>query len=180
MTTLPAITIGLDLGDARSHFCVLDHEGQVTGRGSVGTTRAGVRDLGGCYPRARVVLEVGTHSPWVSRLLAEFGHDVVVANARKVKAVCAATHTSDRVDAETLARLGRFDRALLAPITHRGAAAQRDLAQLQARDAVVRARRICLARSGPSRAADPGAAPRGRLLLHVDRLDGLADLDPQP
>lgn len=144
MTTLPRITIGLDLGDGRSHYCVLDQAGQVTDRGTVCTTRAGLRELGERYHGARVVLEVGTHSPWVSRLLAELEHDVVVANARKVKAVCAATQKSDRVDAETLARLGRLDRALLAPITHRGAAAQGDLAQLRARDAVVRARTLLI------------------------------------
>jgi len=143
-TLFPRITIGLDLGDSRSTFCVLDYAGQVIERGTAPTTRAALREVCGRYPRARVVVEVGTHSPWVSRLLGELGHDVVVANARKVKAISAVTRKSDRVDAETLARLGRADRALLAPITHRGAAAQVDLAQLRARDAVVRARTLLI------------------------------------
>jgi hypothetical protein len=85
-------------------------------------------------PPARVVFEVGTHSPWVSRLVEELGHTAVVANARKVQAVTAATQKSDQVDAETLTRLERVDPLLLAP--HRGLEAQVDLAQLRARDAV--------------------------------------------
>ena len=80
----------------------------------------------------------------MSRLVTELGHTAVVANARKVKAVTAGTRTSDAVDAETLARLGRLDPQLLAPITHRGLVAQVDLAQLRARDALVRARTLLI------------------------------------
>src|SRR5450759_4986666 len=41
------------------------------------------RQQWGCQPRMRIALEVGTHSPWVSRLLKELGHEVLVANPRK-------------------------------------------------------------------------------------------------
>jgi transposase len=90
------------------------------------------------------VLEVGTHSPGSSRLLQALGHEVLVANARRVRLITAATRKSDPVDAETRARLGRADPALLAPIRHRGAAAQDDLAHIRARDALVRARTLLI------------------------------------
>jgi transposase len=96
------------------------------------------------FPPARVVLEVSTHSPWISRLITELGHTPIVANARKVKAVSSAARKSDTVDAETLARLGRVDPVLLAPVTHRGVAAQVDLAQLRSRDALVRCRTLLI------------------------------------
>ena len=86
------------------------------------------------------MLEAGTHSPWVSRLLSELGHEVIVANPRKLRLIYANDSKSDRVDAEYLARVGRLDPALLAPLRHRGAETQVDLALLRSRNALVRAR----------------------------------------
>jgi transposase len=141
MTTLPStITIGLDLGDRFSAVCALDAAGTVSRTGRVRTTPDALRQQFSAPPLARVVLEVGTHSPWVSRLLTELGHEVFVANARQLRLIYGSDYKSDRVDAETLARLGRLDPALLHPIRHRGLAAQVDLAQLRARDSLVRAR----------------------------------------
>ena len=91
-------------------------------------------------PPSRVVLEVGTHSPWLHRLLAEVGHEVIVANPGRVRLIAASATKHDRADAEHLARLGRIDPALLAPVRHRGLQAQRDLAVIRARDSLVRAR----------------------------------------
>jgi transposase len=144
MTTLSKVTIGLDLGDRVSDDAVLNAGGEVVTRGRVPTDQAGLTAWLGSLPPAVVVLEVGTHSPWVSRLVEALGHTALVANARKVKAVTAATRKSDRVDAEMLARLGRADPQLLAPITHRGVEAQVDLAQVRARDALVRARTLLI------------------------------------
>jgi transposase len=143
MTTqplLPKLTLGLDLGDTTSQYCALDAHGEIVATGRVRTSAAALDRACARWPAARVVLEVGTHSPWVSRLLAARGHEVLVANARQLRVIYASARKSDRVDAETLARLGRLDPALLKPITHRGAAAQVDLAQLRARDCLVRAR----------------------------------------
>jgi transposase len=83
---------------------------------------------------------VGPHSPWSSRLLESLGHEVIVANARRVKLIAKADRKTDRVDAETLARLGRVDPNLLSPITHGGEAAQRDRALLRVREGLVRCR----------------------------------------
>ena len=79
-------------------------------------------------PSSRVALEVGTHSPWVSRHLASIGHEVIVANPHKVKLITQSLRKNDRVDAVSLARLARVDPKLLSPIRHRGAEAQAHLA----------------------------------------------------
>ena len=67
--------------------------------------------------RSLVVLETGMHTGWLARLLTGLGHEVVVANARKVRAIWGDEHKSDERDAEMLARLARMDRKLLRPVT---------------------------------------------------------------
>jgi transposase len=134
------LTIGIDLGDRRSAVCVVDGEGAVRRRWTVATTEAGVCKGLANEPPSRVVIEVGTHSPWVSRVLEALGHEVIVANPRRVRLIAENDAKSDRVDAETLARLGRADPQLLHPIRHRGEQAQRDRAWLSVRDGLVRAR----------------------------------------
>lgn len=137
---VPVRTIGLDLGDRASRTYVLDANGQVEGEKTVRTTSSALTRYFSRYPGARVVLEVGTHSPWVARLLEGLGLEVIVANPRKVRLIGQNERKGDRMDAELLARLGRADPRLLFPIRHRGAAAQADLALLHARDALVRSR----------------------------------------
>lgn len=137
---MSTITIGLDVGDRWSEVCGLDADGTVRVTRRVRTTPAALAQWFGAQPVSRVVLEVGTHSPWISRLLGSVGHEVLVANAHQLRLIYASPRKSDRVDAETLARLGRLDPALLKPIRHRGAQSQADLAHLRARDCLVRAR----------------------------------------
>ena len=132
------ITIGCDLGDRVSELFVISADGQVS-RARVKTTPQGFRE-GFTGPPAHVIIEVGPHSRWASRLLAELGHTVTVANPRRLKLISANDSKTDRNDAELLARLGRVDKALLAPIEHRGAVAQADLAVAKARDILVESR----------------------------------------
>ncbi len=80
------------------------------------------------------------HSPWVSRLLSEFGHEVIVAHARNVRLIGESRKKDDRLDAQTLARLARIDPQLLSPVKHRSAKAQADLTVIRARAGLVRAR----------------------------------------
>jgi len=134
------ITVGIDLGDRYSEFCLIDPDGAVVDDGRLRTTPAGLRQYFGERSPMLIVIEVGTHSPWVSRLLEECGHEVLVANARKVRLIYASDNKTDQVDAESLARLGRLDPKLLAPIRHRGAEVQADLATIRSRDCLVRAR----------------------------------------
>ncbi len=137
---LPKLTIGLDLGDRFTQLCALDAQGRIIATERLRTTPAALERALPAHPRCRIVLEVGTHSPWVSRLLQRLGHEVLVANARQLRLIYGNDRKSDRVDAETLARLERLDPARLRPIHHRGAGAQADLAQLRARDCLVRSR----------------------------------------
>jgi transposase len=91
----------------------------------------------GRIPGCRIALEVGTHSPWVSRLFSSLGHEVIVANPRQLRLITESSRKNDKVDAKTLARLARIDPELLRPIRHRGEKAQLDLMQIRVRAALV-------------------------------------------
>jgi len=134
------LTIGLDLGDRNSWYCVLDERGQIQLEQRVGTNAKGLREVFGAMPRSRIALEIGTHSPWISRMLSDLGHEVIVANARKVRLIGESRKKDDRMDAQTLARLARIDPQLLSPVKHRSAKAQADLTLIRARAGLVRAR----------------------------------------
>ena len=109
-------TIGMDLGDRWSRFCVLDQEGTIVEEDRARTTAVGLEEQFGKREATRIVVEAGTHSPWISRQLESYGHEVVVANARKVRLIYEGDYKNDRLDARMLARLGRVDVSLLAPI----------------------------------------------------------------
>src|SRR5438445_2204951 len=134
------MTIGLDLGDRASDYCILDEEGTIVEEGRLTTTQAGLRQRFAALARVRIAMEVGTHSPWVSRLLKELGHEVLVANARKLRMIFENRRKADRVDARLLARVARFDPLLLASLEHRSENVAADLAVIRARDALVRVR----------------------------------------
>lgn len=136
----PGITVGVDLGDRFSYYCVLNAEGDVVEQGRIATKEAALRQHFAGEARQRIALECGTHSPWASRLLSQLGHQVIVANARKVRAISQNESKNDRHDAEMLARLAYSDPHLLRPIQHRSVERQRDLNLLRARDTLVRAR----------------------------------------
>ena len=117
----PNLTIGLDLGDRSSCYCVLDETGRIVKEQKVSTTPKALQAAFGAMPRSRIALETGMHSPWVSRLLSELGHEVIVAHARNVRLIGESRRKDDRMDARTLARLARIDPQLLAPVKHRSA-----------------------------------------------------------
>ena len=134
------LTIGLDLGDRSSWYCVLDEAGEVLLEQRLSTTPKAMKEVFGKVPRSRIALETGMHSPWVSRLLSELGHEVIVAHARNVRLIGESRRKDDRFDARTLARLARIDPQLLAPVKHRSAQAQSHLMVIRARAGLVRAR----------------------------------------
>jgi transposase len=134
------LTIGFDLGDRSSWYCVLDEAGRVLLEQKVSTTPKAMQEVFGGMPRSRIALETGMHSPWVSRLLSELGHEVIVAHARNVRLIGESRKKDDRLDAQTLARLARIDPQLLSPVKHRSAKAQADLTVIRARAGLVRAR----------------------------------------
>ena len=135
----PAVTIGMDLGDRRSHVCVLDRVGGVE-RFIVDSTAPAIETAFAPRRGAMVVIEAGGHSPWVSRLLVALGLEVIVANPNQLRAISESHRKTDRADAEMLARLGRADLGLLRPVEHRSAVKQAHLEMLKARDTVMRSR----------------------------------------
>ncbi len=134
------LTIGIDLGDKVSHYCVIDEEGAEVLQDSVKTTPAALLETFGGMARCRVAIEVGSHSRWVNELLTDLGQEVLVADPRRVPLISASDNKSDGLDAEMLARLARVDPKLLHPIRHRGREAQKDLTVIRARQALVEAR----------------------------------------
>ena len=123
------VTLGLDLGDEYSAACAVHAMGKVLDEGRVCTMREGMEEMCGQWTdRRRVVMEAGTHSPLPSRLIGGHGHEVLVANPRKVRLIFQTNRKQDKVDAEALALLGRMDVTLLSPLRHPGARAQSDLA----------------------------------------------------
>ena len=139
-TSEQKLTVGLDLGDRSSWYCVLDESGAVVLEQRLSTTPKAIGEVFGGMPRSRIALETGMHSPWVSRLLSKLGHEVMVAHARNVRLIGESRRKDDRLDAQTLARLARIDPQLLCPVKHRSARAQADLTVIRARAGLVRAR----------------------------------------
>jgi len=133
--------VGVDVGDDWSHICAVDlATGEVLVEGRVRTRREALRARFAAMPAARVALEVGTHSRWMQALLLSLGHEVVVADARKLRMIFQGTNKQDRLDAWSLAKVARLDPQLLYPVRHRGVQAQSDLSLIRARDQLVRTR----------------------------------------
>jgi transposase len=140
LKTTTNVTVGIDVGDQNSAYCVLDAAGDILSDGTVRTSESGFSQHFQSMSRCRIALETGTHSPWVSRLLQSYGHDVIVANARQVRLIYESDRKNDKVDARKLARLARIDKDLLHPIRHRSEKAQVDLTMLRARNTLVQVR----------------------------------------
>src|SRR5918994_1548320 len=161
----PKVTAGLDLGDRYSYLCLIDTQsGEVIEEGRLCTTPEALRRLFVSEPSLRIAMETGTHSPWVSRLLEECGHEILVANARKLRLIYANKHKTDEIDAENLARLARLDPKLLYPLKHRGEDSQAHLALIRSREALVGCRtqlvnHVPKERSNPSVEDCPSARP---------------------
>jgi transposase len=135
----PRITVGVDLGDRYSYLCFLDTQsGEVIEEGRVRTTPEALRRrFSSEHQSLRIAIEAGTHSPWVSRVLEECGHEVLVANPRKTRLIYSNQRKTDEIDAENLARLARVDPKLLYPLKHRGENSQTHLAIIRSREALV-------------------------------------------
>src|SRR5450759_5053035 len=137
---LDRLTVGVDLGDQWSHYCILGLEGETLAEGQLHTTQEDIAEFFQALNAARVVFEVGTHSPWVQEVICGCGHEVLVANPRLMDGSKRRKRKNDRIDANKLARLGRVDPESLYPIQHRSREVRQDLVMLRARDALVAAR----------------------------------------
>ena len=137
---LDRLTVGVDLGDQWSHYCILGLEGETLAEGQLRTTQEDIAEFFQALNGARVVFEVGTHSPWVQEVIGSCGHEVLVANPRLMEGAKRRKRKNDRIDANKLARLGRVDPQSLHPMQHRSREVRQDLLLLRARDALVAAR----------------------------------------
>jgi transposase len=152
---------------------VLDEAGRVLLEQRASTTPKALREVFGGMPRSRIALETAMHSPWMSRLLSESGHEVIVAHARNVRLIGESRKKDDRLDAQTLARLARIDPELLSPVKHRSAKAQADLTVIRARAGLVRAKTALVntARGSDRRTSDYGisSAAHGTVMVAARR-----------
>ena len=161
----PRMTAGMDLGDKYSHLCLIDTQsGEIMEEGRLRTTPEAFRRRFSSERPLRIAIEAGTHSPWASRVLEECGHEVLVANARKLRLIYSNKRKTDEIDAENLARLARVDPKLLYPLEHRGEESQAHMALIRSREALVSCRtqlvnHVPKERSSPSGLACPSARP---------------------
>lgn len=131
-------TIGIDLGDKVSRYCMVDRDGEVVEEGSFRNQASSIEKHFSGEPR-RIALEAGAQSAWISRELKRLGHEVIVANPRELKWITSSDTKNDPVDARKLALLARADVRLLRPVEHRTAEQQAELSVIRARDATLRA-----------------------------------------
>jgi transposase len=140
-TECPRVVIGLDLSDRQAQVFALDGlTGNVLEEGKVATKPEVFESRFRGYERARIVLEAGTHSPWIYELLIDLGHEVLVVNPRRLKLLTESDKKSDRLDAQTLAQLGKSAPQLLSPIWNRGREVRGHLTVIRARDLLVQMR----------------------------------------
>jgi transposase len=84
------MTVGVELGDKYSHLCLIDTQsGESMEEGRLRTTPEAFRRRFSSGQPLRIAIEAGTHSPWASRILEGCGHEVLVANARKLRLIYA-------------------------------------------------------------------------------------------
>ena len=138
--TVPTLTLGLDLGDRRSSWCLIGAGGDVLEEDQVPTTKESLTSLFDRLESCRIVVEACGHVHWIAKLVEEHGHEVIVANPRELRLISKSGRKNDRNDARTLARLGRVDPELLRPIKLRGESCRATRALLHARDQLVRMR----------------------------------------
>jgi len=138
MAKANTLTVGIDLGDQFSQVCVLDEEGEVVEESKIRTTKETFRKWLGGMEEFLAVMEVGTHSPWVSRLLRSMGQECLVANPASLHR--SGRKKSDKIDAEKLARWARSDPGMLEAVQHPGADIQADMAVIHSRRALVETR----------------------------------------
>ena len=142
------LTVGLDLGDRSSFYCVLNGAGEVVLEAKVATNPEAMKKTFEKMPASRIALETGTHSPWVSQLLTELGRGALAAHLRNVRLIGESQRKDDRLDAVALARLARIDPKLLSQIQHRSAQAQADLSVIRTGYALVRTRTALVCAAG--------------------------------
>jgi transposase len=165
------VTVGLDLGDRYSFYCMLNQDGEVFEEGRIATTKEAMAKHFEKETGWRIAMESGTSSPWISRMLKGYGHHVVVANAARVAAMAEKKSKTDRNDAQHLAELAYGDVRLLKPIQHRSVERQRDLNLIRVRDTLVRTRTMMINALRGLVKSDGGRLPKCDAEYFVERVE---------
>lgn len=130
--------VGIDVGDRYSYLCLLDTKtGDVVEESRISTNPEAFERRFSSPEPMRIAIEAGTHSHWIGRVLEDCGHEIMIANARKIKLIYGEGNKNDKLDAENLARLARLDPRLLAAVRHRSESSQAHLAMIRSRDSLV-------------------------------------------
>lgn len=137
---IPELCFGVDLGDQRSCYALVNAVGDVIEEGEFTNTIEDLKTVFDGRPQARVALETGGQSAWISQAIESFGHQVLIANARDASKIWSGARKNDRRDAEQLARYARVDPVVLNPTRVRRREAQTELTRLRVRETLVRAR----------------------------------------
>ena len=133
--------VGFDISDRRIEVCVIAmDDGRVLRREKLATERAAVEEWLSRTQRSRIVMETGTHAPWIARAAQAAGHEAAVMDARRVKLITQSSRKTDRRDAQMLARIGRSELDLACPVRVRSRRAQQVRGMLRLRDALVASR----------------------------------------
>lgn len=135
-------TIGVDLGDRKSHYFALNSLTGEMSEGELPMDPQGFRQKCRRLPRGRVILEVGAQSRWTKSALEKEGFEVMVVDARQLDLLTKSGKKTDRADAKLLAKLGAADTTLhlLNPVHHRSDEKQRDLMVTRSRRRLVEMR----------------------------------------
>lgn len=134
------MTVGMDVGDRNSQVCILGEDGEILEESRVPTSRAGITRKFKAMAPCRIAIETGAHSRWIHQLLTGLGHEVIVANPRKLRMIYMSDSKSDHMDALMLAKLARVDPSLLYAVTPRSQESQNKLAIIHARATLVEVR----------------------------------------
>jgi len=138
-TTVPT-TIGLDLGARVTQVAIYDTSGNRIEERKISTARDPMAQLFDRFPGARVVMEASTPTRWINNLARRQGHEVIIANPRKIPVITANIRKSDRNDARLLGEIGQFKPELLSPIELREDVYQLVRTRLFARQQLVKTR----------------------------------------
>lgn len=131
---------GLDLGKKSSHFCVVDGNRRVIEEGKVRNRVDKLVGAFGVLPPMKIALEASTKAFWIADRLREIGHEPVVVDPGRTKAIGAALIKHDRLDARVLATLCAAD--VLAAVDQPSEEQRLARMPVVARDALVRCRVI--------------------------------------
>lgn len=152
--------VGVDVGDRSCSWAGMDMATGEVREGLMATTREGLEEVFGGARRCVVVLEAGTHSPWLARALNGLGHRAVVTEANVLNAGGRRRRKNDRKDARLLLEVARdVGRPRVKELWQRPQQYQEDLSLMRMRDAMVRSRSLL------------ANAVRGAVKVHGERIE---------